>query len=112
NDRLTVTVGNDFGIEGQNQNTNQNSSLVPGNLAADYQLTQDGRYMVRIYRRDELQDIVEGYVVETGVSFIVTVEYNKFKNLFISKKKRKEQRERRREQEMDDIDNKTKGAAN
>ncbi|MBS1781219.1 MAG: translocation/assembly module TamB domain-containing protein [Bacteroidetes bacterium] len=112
NDRLTVTVGNDFGIEGQNQNTNQNSTLVPGNLAADYQLTPDGRYMVRIYRRDELQDIVEGYVVETGVSFIVTVEYNKFKNLFISKKKRKEQRERRREQEMNDNDNKTRGAGN
>jgi hypothetical protein len=82
NDRLTVTVGNNFELEGQNQNTNQNTSLVPGNLAADYQLTPDGRYMVRIYRRDELENIIEGYVVETGVSFIVTVEYNRFKNLF------------------------------
>lgn len=82
NDRLTVTVGNNFELEGQNQNTNQNTSLVPGNLAADYQLTPDGRYMVRIYRRDELENIIEGYVVETGVSFIVTVEYNRFRSLF------------------------------
>lgn len=86
NDRLTVTVGNNFGLEGQNQNTNKNSSLVPGNLAADYQLSTDGRYMVRIYRKNEIQDIVEGYVVETGVSFIVTVDYNRFKTLFRKRK--------------------------
>ena len=82
NDRLTVTVGNNFELEGQNQNTNQSTSLVPGNLAADYQLTPDGRYMVRIYRQNETQDVVQGYVVETGVSFIITVDYNRFRSLF------------------------------
>lgn len=105
-DRLTVTVGNDFGLEGQNQNTNQNTSLIPGNLALDYQLSPDGRYMTRIYRKNELEDIIEGYVVETGVSFIVTVEYNKFKTLF--KKRDKE----RRGDDRKDNDNKKSGVNN
>jgi translocation and assembly module TamB len=87
NDRLTVTVGNDFEVEGGNKNSNQNSSLMPGNIAADYQLTSDGRYRMRIFRRDALEDVVEGYVTETGVSFIATLDYNRFKTVFISKRK-------------------------
>lgn len=102
-DRLTITVGNNFELEGQTQTTNQNTSLVPGNLAADYQLSSDGRYMTRIYRRNELEDIIQGFVVETGVSFIITVEYNRFRSLF-----RKPQRERNNET----TDTKTKGASN
>lgn len=90
NDRLTVTIGNNFEVEGQNQNNNQNTSLVPGNLAADYQLTKDGRYKVRIYRQNETQDIIQGFVVETGVSFIVTVDYNRFRTLFQKRSKRYE----------------------
>ncbi len=84
-DRLTITVGNNFELEGQNQNTNQNTSLVPGNLAADYKLTTDGRYLVRVYRQNELENIIEGYAVETGVSFIFNLEYNRFRSLFINR---------------------------
>jgi len=89
NDRLAITVGNNFNLEGASPNTNaQNSSLVPGNLAADYKLTSDGRYTVRIYRRNEIDDILEGYISETGTSFIVNYDYNRFRNLFINRKKR------------------------
>jgi hypothetical protein len=109
NDRLTLTVGNNFELEGQTQNTNQNTSLIPGNLAADYQLSPDGRYMTRIYRKNELEDIVEGYVVETGVSFIITVEYNKFRSLFT---RRKRDREQERNKDVKEGDNKKSGASN
>lgn len=87
NDRLTITVGNNFELEGQTQTNNENTSLVPGNLAADYQLSPDGRYKVRIYRRNENESMVQAYSVETGVSFIVTLEYNKFKNIFRKRNK-------------------------
>jgi translocation and assembly module TamB len=87
NDRLTVTLGNDFELESANPNTNQNSSLMPGNIAADYQLTESGRYKVRIFRRNNFEDIVTGYVTETGLSFIVTAEYNRFRNLFINRRR-------------------------
>jgi hypothetical protein len=87
NDRLTLTVGNNFELEGQNQNRNQNTALIPTNLSADYQLTRDGRYVARLYRKNDNTDILEGYVVETGASFIVTMEYNRFRNLFINRRR-------------------------
>jgi len=86
NDRLTITVGNDFQLEGQAA-ANKESSLIPGNLSADYRLTEDGRYLVRAYRKNQLQNVIDGYVVETGVSFKITLDYNKFKYIFRNRKK-------------------------
>jgi translocation and assembly module TamB len=86
NDRLNITVGNDFQLEGQ-QAQSQQSSLIPGNLSADYRLSQDGRYMVRAYRVNQLQNIIDGYVIETGVTFRITIEYNRFKYIFRNRSK-------------------------
>lgn len=91
NDRLTVTVGNNFELSGPQSSSGQNASLIPGNLAADYRLTTDGRYTVRAYRVDQNTGALEGYVTETGLNFIVTLDYNRFKNLFNRKKRKREQ---------------------
>ena len=80
-DRLKVTVGSSFGVEGQ-ERANEESTNIAGDVALDYQLTKDGRYMVRAYRKNEYQVAVEGQVVETGVAFIITMSYNKFRELF------------------------------
>jgi translocation and assembly module TamB len=93
NDRLTVTVGSNFELEGA-QNTNRNSNNIAGNVAVDYSLSQDRRYMLRAYRKNEYEGVIEGYVIETGVGFIITLDYNKFKNLFLGKKGREERRQR------------------
>ncbi|MEO7978217.1 translocation/assembly module TamB domain-containing protein [Flavobacterium sp.] len=81
NDRLKVSVGSSFGVEGQ-ERANEESTNIAGDVALDYQLTKDGRYMVRAYRKNEYQVAVEGQVVETGVAFIITMSYNKFRELF------------------------------
>ncbi len=86
NDRITVTVGNNFEVEGPQQSTNQ-SSAIAGNVAVDYRLTKDGRYMLRAYRKNGYQGVLEGYVVETGVGFVITLDYNEFKEIFRHKKK-------------------------
>jgi hypothetical protein len=93
NDRLTVSVGSNFELEG-GQNTNRNTSNIAGNVAVDYSLSQDRRYMLRAYRKNEYEGVIEGYVIETGVGFIITLDYNKFKNLFLSKKAKEERRQR------------------
>jgi len=95
NDRLKVTVGNDFQLEGQQAQTQQ-SSLIPGNLSLDYMLTKDGRYQVRGYRVNQLQNLVDGYVVETGLSFRLNIEYNKFKYIFRNWDKYRKKREAER----------------
>ncbi|TSJ40339.1 translocation/assembly module TamB [Mucilaginibacter corticis] len=104
NDRLTVTIGNNFNLEGQNQ-PGQKTTDIAGNLSVNYKLTQDGRYMIRAYRKDEFI-VVEGQVVETGVGFSLTYEYNRFKELFRGKSKRdkalqKEYNDKQKEQKKE-----------
>ncbi len=100
NDRISITVGNDFMLEGQ-QAQRQQSSFIPGNLSANYRITPDGRYLLRAYRKNELQNIIDGYVVETGLGFRYTAEYNRFRFLFMSREKIREymRMERRKEEE-------------
>jgi TamB, inner membrane protein subunit of TAM complex len=86
NDRLKVTVGSSFGIEGSKQ-TNEKQNTIGGDISADYQLTKDGRYKVRVYRKNKYQVALQGQVIETGVGFIITIDYNKFKELFQKTKK-------------------------
>jgi len=80
-DRLKVTVGSSFGVEGQ-ERTNEQGSNIAGDASIEYQLSKDGRYTLRAYRKNEYQVALQGEIVETGVAFIITMEYNKFRELF------------------------------
>jgi hypothetical protein len=62
---------------------------VIGNLSVNYSLSKDGRYMIRLYRKNEYEGVVDGYIIETGLSFIISVDYNRFRELL---RKRKNQR--------------------
>ncbi|MFE3867111.1 translocation/assembly module TamB domain-containing protein [Flavobacterium sp. LS2P90] len=88
NDRLKVTVGSSFGIEGPQQ-VNQNANNIAGDVSLDYQLSKDGKYKIRAYRINKYQVALQGEVVETGIAFIITLDYNKFKELFNKSKARK-----------------------
>lgn len=81
NDRLKVTVGSSFGIEGPQQ-INQNANNIAGNVSVDYLLSKDGRYKLRVYRVNKYQVALQGEVVETGIAFVITLDYNTFKELF------------------------------
>ena len=87
-DRLKVTIGSNFELEGP-RNTNKNASNIAGNVALDYQLSKDGRYMLRVYRKNEYQGVAEGYIVETGIGFIFTLDYTEFKEIFMRTKQKK-----------------------
>ncbi|WP_281631353.1 translocation/assembly module TamB domain-containing protein [Flavobacterium luteolum] len=118
-DRLKITVGSSFGVEGQ-ERANEDSTNIAGDVALDYQLTKDGRYMVRAYRKNQYQVAVEGQVIETGVAFVITMSYNKFRELFHrteaekqlikeekvrkekEKQKKKEEKEKEKLQENED----------
>jgi hypothetical protein len=45
NDRLKVTVGSSFGLEGPQQ-ANQTTNIA-GDVSVEYQLSQDGRYKLK-----------------------------------------------------------------
>jgi translocation and assembly module TamB len=62
----------------------------------NYQLSKDGRYMLRGYRKNEYEGVIDGYVVETGLGFMITLDYNKFKDIFKKKRTEEERRELRK----------------
>jgi translocation and assembly module TamB len=84
-------------LEGPQQ-TNQASNNIAGNVSVNYQLTEDGRYMVRFYRLNEYEGMLQGYVIETGLSFQVRVDYNRFRQIFQDRRARKEAKREERKQ--------------
>jgi len=89
NDRLKISVGSDFGLEGA-QTTNQQGNNIAGNLSAEYQLSRDGRYLLRFFEKNDYEGELYGYVIETGVSFMITVDYNRLKEIFHRRKQKVE----------------------
>ncbi|WP_266366293.1 translocation/assembly module TamB domain-containing protein [Tellurirhabdus rosea] len=87
--RLTVTVGRNFVLE-NNTGINRNPNEVFDNASLNYNLSRDGRYALRFYRNNAYQAsttaTLEGYVIETGVGFVITVDYNLLSELFGKKK--------------------------
>jgi hypothetical protein len=98
NDRLKVTVGSSFGLEGPQQ-ANQETNKIAGDVSLDYQLSKDGRYRVRAYRKNDYQVALQGQVVETGVAFIITFDYDKFRELFQRSEEERLAKVRAKEQE-------------
>ena len=101
NDRLKVTVGSSFGLEGTQQ-TNQEANTIAGDVSLDYQITKDGRYKVRAYRVNKYQVALQGQVVETGVAFILTIDYNKFRELFGKNKAEKAKKKKENKKKSDE----------
>ena len=98
-DRLKITVGSNFELEGASQPGRQTTNIA-GDISIEYQLSRDGRYLVRAYRKNEYEVTLQGQVVETGLGFIINMNYDVFKELFLNArslqryKRRKELRDR------------------
>ncbi|WP_316833187.1 translocation/assembly module TamB domain-containing protein [Pedobacter aquatilis] len=88
NDRLTVTVGSSFALEGP-QAPGEKSTDIGGNVNVEYALSADGRYRLRAYRRNQNDVIVQGQIIETGLGFTLVVDYNKFREIFQKKRNRR-----------------------
>jgi len=88
NDRLTVTVGSSFALEGP-QAPGEKSTDIAGNVNVEYALSADGRYRLRAYRRNQNDVIVQGQIIETGLGFTLVVDYNKFREIFQKKRNRR-----------------------
>jgi hypothetical protein len=81
NDRIKVSVGKNFELE-NSSGIDQNSAELLDNIEVGYNITADGRYVVKVYRNSQFQTVLEGFVLETGVSFVLSAEYDQMKELF------------------------------
>lgn len=102
-DRLKISVGSNFELEGPRE-TDRKATNIAGDVSAEYQLSKDGRYLVRAYRKDEYI-VVQGQVVETGLGFVFTADYEKLRDIFSKKTEEEKQqiKEHRHERRQERI---------
>jgi translocation and assembly module TamB len=81
-DRLNVSVGKSFTVDGTNptSNNNPNTQFIP-DVNTTYKLSKDGRFILRGYRKNQYEALLDGYFIETGVSFNFTIDYDKLREL-------------------------------
>jgi hypothetical protein len=80
-DKVTVNVGGNVDVEGEKAKQN-NASNIAGNVIIEYKLTDDGRYKLRGFRKNDYENAIEGEIIKTGFGIMYTRNYNKFKQLF------------------------------
>jgi translocation and assembly module TamB len=80
-DRLIVQVGSQMDVEGANQSTGQAGAML-GNVSAEYLLTENGRYRLRAFRRNQFESIIDGQLIVTGLGVIFNREFNRFVELW------------------------------
>ncbi|MCP9762553.1 translocation/assembly module TamB domain-containing protein [Lacihabitans soyangensis] len=81
NDRISISVGKNFELE----NKDLKSDEIFDNIEANWQITKDGRYRLKVFRKNLNQMVIEGSVVETGVGFIIAIDYETWKELMKGK---------------------------
>lgn len=76
-DRLILSVGKNFELE----NKDLRSSEIFDNIQANFIITKDGRYRLNVFRKNLNQMVIEGSVIETGLGFVVAIDYETWKEL-------------------------------
>ncbi len=82
NDRLIFSVGKNFELE----NKDLQSDEIFDNVEANWLMTTDGRYRLKVFRKNRNQSAIEGSVIETGLGFIIAIDYDTWKELMKRKK--------------------------
>lgn len=112
NDRLIASVGSEVDIEGSS--TTGEETPIIGNVSLEYILSEDGRYRLKGFRRNEYENIIDGQTITSGIALIFTQEFNQFSELWDailhsqSKKNKKLEAEKKAaEQELEDKEEST-----
>ena len=86
NNRLIVSAGSAVDVEGSAQEDQQETPII-GNVSLEYLLSEDGRYRLKGFRKNEYQNVIDGQLILTGVALIFNREFNSFSELFSPLKK-------------------------
>ncbi|MCK0114605.1 translocation/assembly module TamB [Gelidibacter sp. F63206] len=80
NDRLIVSVGSEVDVQGSSS-TGEETPII-GNVSIEYILTENGRYRLKGFHRNEFENVIDGQVIVSGIALIFTQEFNKFNELW------------------------------
>jgi hypothetical protein len=86
NDRLSVQIGGNVMLEGQQSTTDptttNNAQNITGDVVIEYKFTESGRYKLKGFRLNQMDGVTNGIIVQTGVGVVYTRDYNHMKDLF------------------------------
>jgi len=92
-DRLSVQVGGNVMLEGQQNTTDptatNSAQNITGDVVVEYKFTKSGRYKLKGFRLNQMDGVTNGIIVQTGVGVVYTRDYNRTRDLFQKPKKRK-----------------------
>lgn len=75
-ERVTVQVGGSADLEGQRSQQNALNNFA-GDIKVAYKLTEDGRWLLQVFRQNTNGGAIEGDLVETGVGIVFTIDYDR-----------------------------------
>src|SRR5690606_18454685 len=99
-DRLILSVGSEVDIQGTDQ-TGEESTPVIGNVAIEYLITEDGRFRLKGFRKNQYENVIDGQVFVNGIAFIFSKEFNKYSELW-KKEIKKEKDKKNKDNESED----------
>ena len=80
NDRLIVRVGSEVDLQGSSA-ADEATPLI-GNVSLEYLLTENGRYRIKGFSKNEFENVIDGQTIVSGIALIFTQEFNKFDELW------------------------------
>ena len=80
-DRVIVRVGSTFALE-ESTAAGQQSQEMMTNVVVEYKITADGRYRFKVFRVNNMEDIVVGRITRTGAGFLFQRDFDRFNVLF------------------------------
>ena len=102
NDRLIIRVGSEVDIQGSSS-TDEATPLI-GNVSLEYLITEDGRYRLKGFQKNEFDNVIDGQTIVSGLALIFTQEFNKFTELWdailTSEKKKEKEKAKQEEKEV------------
>lgn len=98
NDRLIVSVGSSVDIQGSAA-PGEETPLI-GNVSIEYLLTENGRYRLKGFRKNEFESVIDGQTIVSGIALIFTQEFNKYKDLWNAMFKAKTEEEKEIKEEL------------
>ena len=100
NDRLIITAGSAVDVKGSSQ-VDQGRTPIIGNVSLEYLLSENGRYRLKGFSREEYQNVVDGQMILTGVALIFNREFNRFSELFNPLKNEEKEKKEAKDDDRD-----------
>lgn len=82
NDRLIVRAGTEMNIQGDLQPGEERPLL--GNVSIEYLLTEDGRWRINGFRKNEYENVIDGQIFTNGLGLMFQKDFSRFGQLWHS----------------------------